>query len=118
MTATAKQPVRVRPAEPLLRWRWLMIPEPESRSGRRRLVFPAQIDERQFHCPLDWDTNDAFTLVDPTVGGEGCGILFALRFQFCFAIGGPFPLVIGSACHRANQGEHNETKHQKQQNDA
>jgi hypothetical protein len=61
---------------------------------------------RQLHRATDWDVNNAFVLINPSVRVQRLLCVFAHGFQLFHALLRPHLFVITSTRHGPNHGEH------------
>jgi hypothetical protein len=77
-----------------------------------------QLGNRQFHRAADWNSSNAFVLIDPRVRRQFRPGFLAQLLQILHALFRARLFVIASARHRPNDSEHNYAKQHKQKHDA
>jgi hypothetical protein len=73
-----------------------------------------QIGNRDFHSAVDWDSGNAFALIDPCVRGEFLLTFFVQRLQPFHALFCARFFVIACARRRSDYRQHDETKQNKE----
>jgi hypothetical protein len=76
-----------------------------------------KLSGRELHRATDWDANNAFILVDPSVSVQRLLCVFARGFQIFHALFGSHLFVIASTRRGPNYREHDYAEQREEKHD-